>query len=283
LKVFQKIGCFLIYSNLFIAACSVLMAHQTFQFLLNSRSDFNLLAFIFFATICSYSFHWFLTSHSVIPSPRINWTTNNKVIHVILFLIGLAGAGFFFFMLIEYWFWLLIASAITFLYSAPKIPHKYFRALRKVALGKTIFLSMVWMYVTTVLPIVVSNKEWNTSFTLFIIGRFFLIYAICILFDLRDREDDKEAGIRSLITYLSKRNIFIVFIFSLCIYLIVTIWLLYCGYELKSIVVLLIPGIIVGLLYNYANKNFSDTLYYFVLDGLMALSAMLMLIPGLSS
>lgn len=259
------------------------MAHQTFQFLLNTRSDFNLLAFIFFATICSYSFHWFLTSHSVIPSPRINWTTNNKIIHVILFLTGLAGAGFFFFMLIEYWFWLIIASAITFLYSAPKIPHKYFRALRKVALGKTIFLSMVWMYVTTVLPIVVSNKEWNTSFILFIIGRFFLIYAICILFDLRDREDDKEAGIRSLITYLSKRNIFIVFIFSLCIYFIVTIWLLHYGYELKSIVVLLIPGIIVGLLYNYANKNFSDTLYYFVLDGLMALSAMLMLIPGLSS
>jgi hypothetical protein len=41
---------------------------------------------------------------------------------------------------------------------------------------------------------------------------------------------------------------------------------------------LLVPGVIVLLLYNYAKRNFSDYLYYFILDGLMMLSALLMLV-----
>ena len=43
---------------------------------------------------------------------------------------------------------------------------------------------------------------------------------------------------------------------------------------------LLIPGAITAALYSYARKNFSDLLYYFVLDGLMALSALLTLLFG---
>lgn len=257
------------------------MGIQTFRFFLHSPPNWHLLSFIFFATICSYSFHWYLTSHSVIPSPRVSWTVRHKSIHLFLFLIGLTGATIFFFLLIDYWLWLLIAAIITFLYSAPKIPHPYFRVLRKVALGKTIFLAMVWMYVTTILPIIISQQPWTSYFLLFIFSRFFLIYAICILFDLRDREDDKAAGIRSLITFLNQRNIFIAFIFTLLLFVIATLWLLQYGYQWPSILILLIPGVIVASLYNYAKTNFSDMLYYFILDGLMAFSAILMLISGI--
>lgn len=137
---------------------------------------------------------------------------------------------------------------------------------------------MVWMYVTTILPVLVSGQPWRTDFTLFIISRFFLIYAICILFDYRDRQDDKAAGVRSLITFLSKKNIFYLFVFSLTVFAIATIWLLQFDYGVLHILILLVPGIITACLYNYASKNFSDMLYYFVLDGLMALSAIIMLV-----
>ena len=90
-------------------------------------------------------------------------------------------------------------------FSADQICEFYFRVLRKVALGKTIFLAFVWMYVTTILPAIISDSEWNTSYVLFVVSRFFQIYAICILFDWRDREDDKADGIRSLITYLNEK------------------------------------------------------------------------------
>lgn len=137
------------------------------------------------------------------------------------------------------------------------------------------------MYVTTILPIIVSEQSWKPDFTLFVLSRFFLVYAICILFDLRDREDDKADGIRSMITFLSKRNIFILFTFSLLAFAGATIGMLQFDYPLMSILIILIPGIIVASLYHYAKSNFSDLLYYFVLDGLMALSAILMLITGI--
>jgi hypothetical protein len=53
------------------------------------------------------------------------------------------------------------------------------------------------------------------------------------------------------------------------------------GISNLRIAVLLLPGIIVTVLFNYSKKHFTDTLYYFVLDGMMAFSSLLMLIPGI--
>lgn len=274
-------GRFFIYSNLFIAVCAVLMVNQTSQLLLHSLPGTHLTAFVFFATLCSYSFHWYLTSSSVLPSPRIVWLKKNHSVHLVLFLVGLAGSAVFFFYLRPIWPWLLVSAFVTFLYSAPKIPHRYFRALRKVAIGKTIFLAFVWMYVTTVLPIVESDATWSGDFFLFMISRFFLIYAICILFDLRDREDDKAAGIRSLITYLNETAISNLFVISLVLFSASTLWMLNYNHRTTDIILLLIPGFITAVLFRYASRHFSDMLYYFVLDGLMALSALLMLVAGI--
>ena len=277
----KRLFLFFVYSNLFIAGCAVAMVDQTYRFLLQSPVNVHFLFFVLFSTLCSYSFHWYLTSHSVIPSPRLKWLEKNRVIHIILFIIGLIGACIFFIYLLPYWFWLLIAVLITFLYSAPKLPHRYFRALRKVALGKTIFLAFVWMYVTTILPIIISDREWNTSYVLFAVSRFFQIYAICILFDYRDREDDKADGIRSLITYLDEKGIFYLFTFSLIVFGICTVLLYRYDYKISDIIIVLIPGILTASLYQYAKRNFFDIFYYFFLDGLMAFSALLMLISSI--
>jgi 4-hydroxybenzoate polyprenyltransferase len=269
---------FFIYSNLFIALCAVLMVYQTYELLLHTTPAFYFTAFIFSATICSYSFHWYLTPTDIeIISPRTQWLSRYKKIHLALFFIGLAGAAGSGFFLLNHWYWLLLSAFITFLYSAPKIPHPYFKLLRKVALAKTVFLAFVWMYVTTILPLLISDQPWRTDFSLFAAGRFFLIYAICILFDYRDREYDKSIGIRSLITWLSDKNITLLFIISLLFFLIFTGWLIRYGYSSGVVIILLLPGAITAGLYRYAKRNFSDMLYYFVLDGLMALSSLMTL------
>ena len=277
----KRLFLFFVYSNLFIAGCAVAMVDQTYRFLLQSPVNVNFILFVLFSTLCSYSFHWYLTSHSVIPSPRLKWLEKNRNIHVVLFIVGLAGAGIFFFYLLSYWHWLLIGVLITFLYSAPKLPHRYFKFLRKVALGKTIFLAFVWMYVTTILPVIISDREWNTSYVLFAVSRFFQIYAICILFDYRDREDDKADGIRSLITYLDEKGIFYLFTFSIIVFGICTGLLYRYDYKISDIIILLIPGILTAALYQYAKRNFFDIFYYFFLDGLMAFSALVMLISSI--
>jgi len=269
---------FFIYSNLFIAICALLMVNQTYELFLKTAPDQYLLAFIFSATVCSYSFHWWLTSQSLLNSPRIEWLKEHRVFHLILFFIGLIGSIIFFLYLSSFWFPLFIAAVTTFLYSAPKIPHPYFRSLRKIAIGKTIFLALVWMYVTTVLPVLFAGVIWTIPIILFVTGRFFFIYAICIMFDFRDRADDKAIGIRSMITLFSEKGVDKLFFISLLIYAICTILLLHYDFTPLEIILLLIPAFITAAIYEYAKRHFSDYLYYFILDGLMMFSALLMLI-----
>jgi len=114
--------------------------------------------------------------------------------------------------------------------------------------------------------------------SLFVVSRFFLIYAICILFDRRDRQEDKAKGIRNLITYLNETGIKTLFIFSLLVFAVSTIALSFYQYTTFIILLLLIPGVMTAFLYNYSKKRESDVLYYFSLDGLMALSSALTLL-----
>jgi 4-hydroxybenzoate polyprenyltransferase len=199
-------------------------------------------------------------------------------VHLILYFIGLIGSGICFILLRQHWFWIAFGAFVTFLYSAPKIPVKVFARLRRIAIGKTIFLSFVWMYVTTILPLLISANAWRPNFTWLALSRFFLIYGICILFDYRDRDDDKANGIRSMITWLNEKGINILFACSVALFIIFTGALYKNGFTLQVALLLLVPGLIVAALYGYAKRNFSDYLYYFVLDGLMMLSGLLLMI-----
>jgi 4-hydroxybenzoate polyprenyltransferase len=129
------------------------------------------------------------------------------------------------------------------------------------------------------MPVFIANvPHFSHQMKLFAASRFFLIYGICILFDYRDREDDRDEGIRSMITYFDEKGVDRLFSFSMLAFVLFTLGLLFTGSSLLSVIVLLMPGFILVFLYPYAKRNFSDYLYYFVLDGLMMLSGLLMLI-----
>jgi 4-hydroxybenzoate polyprenyltransferase len=276
--VLRKIVDLFVFSSLYIAICAVVMIWQTSHLLLGAAPSGRLIGFVFFSTICSYNFHWWLTPRSMSPSHRVNWTFRHKTLHFILYLVGAVGAAVYFFYLWHYLAALLFGVLLTFLYSAPKLPQPMFRQLRKIAVGKTLFLAFVWVYVTTVLPVIVADAPWNLSFILFTAGRFFLIYAICIIFDYRDREDDKAHGIRSLITLLNEQGIDRLFWISIGLFFLSSVALSFFHYPALYILLLLVPGIITAVLYRNAKRNFSDDLYYIVLDGLMMFSGVLMLI-----
>ena len=273
--MFKKLFDLFLFSSLFIALCAVMMTLQTNDLLHLEYNKTNYLAFVFFSTICSYNFHWYLTPDSFTEHDRALWTRHHKRLHLVLFFIGMAGSGWFFFSFVHQWFWLSVPVVLTFLYSAPKLPYAPFAWLKKVAIGKTLFLSLVWLYVTTLAPIILGGRDWRQEYVYFTCSRFFLVYAICIVFDYRDREHDRKDGIRSMITYFSETGINVLFYGSLLVFLIATVALYFSGYSVLTILFLLIPGVIVLALFNTAKRNFSDYLYYFVLDGLMMLSALL--------
>ena len=265
---------FFIFSSLFIAGCAVLMVYQVNDLFKLQYRPAHYLWFVFFSTICSYNFHWYFTPDTTSENRRILWTHKHKRIHLLFIIVSGIGAFLFFLPLIEYWLWIGISVLLTFLYSAPKLPFRAAFFLRKIAIGKTIFLSMVWTYVTTILPFILSGESWTPSHVLFCTGRFFFIYAICIIFDFRDREQDKREGIKSMITSFNEKGINILFYISLALSFISTAALYYYAFPMPLVLVLLLPLFIVAGLYNYMKKHFSDYLYYFILDGMMVFSAL---------
>lgn len=239
---------------------------------------FVLYAFVFFGSVCSYNFHWYLTP----PNPtegsyKQRWSISNRHLHLVLFAVGVIGSGVTSLLLLKHWMWLGVTAFLTFLYSAPKIDYPPFVFLRRIAVGKTIFLAFAWTHVTTLLPLLVSDVSLTPEMIWFVVNRFFFLYAICIVFDRRDVESDRKAGIKSLITYLTQKGIDQLFWASLLVvlltFIILSNWL-----PVVQLILLAIPAVIMSLLYSYAKKNPSDYLYYFLLDGLMAFSAPMLIL-----
>lgn len=266
---------FFLFTSLYISLCAVIMVYQAYALIIGQPVNIYFAAFVFFSTVSSYNFHWALTPHSVAPSQRLQWEERHKSYHLLLSIAGLIGSVVFLFFLENGWVYIIPSVILTFLYSAPKIPLPVFQLLKRVAIGKTIFLALIWAYVTSFLPVLIEHAV-TTKAILFFIAQFFLIYSICILFDFRDREDDKADGIRSMITYFDEKRIDILFAISVVIYVGLTLLLLKYDLTWIHISVLLVPAAILVGLYKHAKKNFSDYLYYFVLDGLMMLSGLLL-------
>ncbi len=265
---------YFIFGNFFIAICAVVMfLHTKLFFPLNI--DTNFIPFIFFSTLCSYSLHWYLTRHENAVSLRMEWTARHRKFLMGLFIISLIGAGISFIPLLGFYKLLIPIAFITFMYTAPKIPVQPFIAIRKIAVMKTTYLTLVWVFITAVLPVLVSVNNWDAAQTLFTINRLFLIFPICVLFDYRDRKEDILEGIKNIATILSERGLDIVF--RICMLLnflsafllqnILPNWF----YTICNIA----PSILLILTYKTSKYTKSDLWFYFYLDGLMMLSGLM--------
>ena len=254
------------------------MAYQSF-YLFGMRTEPVFLAFVFCGTVCSYNFHWWLTPPAAEGpvSLKNRWNLGNRRLHLILAIMFFIASAALLVLLRQHLLWLAGAALVTFLYSAPKIPGDTTRLLRKIAYGKTIFLALAWTYITAMLPLLISLADWEQPHYLFCINRFFLIYAICILFDLRDRERDQQEGIRSLVTQLPVSAVHFLYWGVVAVFFITSAWLA-MYFPFSVILALTVPGLIISFLYGWFRRQHTDFVYYFILDGLMAFSMPLLLV-----
>ncbi len=281
IRLFTKIFDFFVFSSIYITLCAVVMVWQSF-YVFHLPVHYDFLFFVFFGTLCSYNFHWYLTPAAFGGSYRTMWSIRNKWLHFILFLVGFTGSVYYVWQLRTHWQWLVATAFITFLYSAPKMPYRPSLFLRRIAIAKTIFLAYAWTHITAFLPLELYDPNWTNSHYTFVVNRFYLIYPICILFDYRDREADRKAGIRSMITQFDEKGIDIVFWGSMITFFITGIMMCFQGLSFEFVLALIIPGILVAILYKPSKQNISDYFYYFTLDGLMMLSALLLPLTKLS-
>ena len=260
------------FSNAYIALAAVMMCYCS-QRLFGLFFDKNLAIFVFFATVCSYSLHWYLT-FSEIKTPRILWTDENRSLLKLLFVASLLLVFFSFFYVFSLWKILFPLAFFTFLYTAPKVPFRFFRFLQGFAAAKTLYLAVVWLCVTVVLPFENAKIAWTNEMLLFAFNRFLLIGTVCMLFDYRDRDED--FGIKNLITYFDEKKLNIAF-YATAFCFLLTCFFLKNTFSNFKIFALALPYFILISIFSVLKNTKNDYWFYVVLDGVMMVSGVVLL------
>lgn len=268
---------YLIFGNIFIAVCSVLMVYYTFA-VFNSPVSYTLLGFVFFASISSYSFHSYLPTTEKEYSEKVKWVLTHRTYLLTSLLIGALGSAIFLFYLKQDIKLILTLVLFTVLYSSPKIKFEKFTFFKQFGTAKTLYLAAIWTLVTVSLPLSAIVSYDTAAGVLFFINRFFLIYAICILFDLKDKEYDIQRGIKSIVTILDERKIQVLFIICIILFFISSLAFYIFMKSIAVIATLIIPGILLLFLLKKSKETKSDYWFSFVLDGVMMLSSILYLL-----
>lgn len=241
---------------------------------LKGFTDHTFLWFMFFSTLLSYSFHSIVNTVYTSVSPRHEWNVRNrKFLFAMLFFSAAVSGTIFLTNYLDNILPFVAGGLLTFVYSAPNLEGKLFEFMRRIAFGKTIFLAFMWIYATTMLPILAHDPT-SDFISAFLGSRFYLVYAICIVFDLRDREEDRQKGIRALPTMLNDTPVRLFYFASIAVSAFFSFMYTWPSISVTT-VILLIPVIISLFIFRLIQARESEMLYYVYLDGLMMLSAIL--------
>jgi 4-hydroxybenzoate polyprenyltransferase len=270
---------FILSHSLFVALCAVALCFQTVQ-ILHINISYWFYAFVFCATLCSYNFYY-LVSGYVFGGRKIENLLTKQLTQVLFFCAAFAGTAISFFNLQFVGYSMLIAGALTFVYTIPLLPIKQLKVLQTVGFTKTLLLAFSWAYITVFLPYT-QNCLFNVvAMKLLFCVRFVYLLLLCIIFDDRDIEVDKIKGLHSLATMVTPKTLQKIMLSLFVLYFLLVIVF---GWHTKNILqplMLSVAGIAAAAVYQLSKNKRSYLFYYFVVDGLMLLTALLTFIVAI--
>jgi hypothetical protein len=153
---------------------------------------------IFFATLFLYNLDNLLpykTGQQMVLSERKKWLlTHRKFLKAVVTISGLAAFMLFLKLLphIPLAF-ILPVFLVSILYSLPFLPGKNKRIpLRDVPFLKVFLIAGVWSALTVLLPLLIAGENLDTEYNqTLLLRRFLFIFALTLLFDIRDVQKDK--------------------------------------------------------------------------------------------
>ena len=268
---------FLGYSNLFLAlavAFSTLQGGFIFNYASRSAVHFSLVNFI--AAFFLYNLQRIYQSSLPTTDSRLLWYRKNKKwIFTISILLVLVFAGRIWDIFMTFKEGVVVygvCALLSILYFLPPFN------LRKIPCLKQFFIALVWVMVCIVIPFLFQASDFigldnfDKNVWLYIASQFCFIAALCIPFDIRDMEKDKEEGTKSLPVVLGLQKSKIAAIILLIIYLVLAFFI-----DIKSLVG--IRGIV--FLVSVAAVYFSNPSrhrYYFIffVEGIIVLQTILL-------
>jgi 4-hydroxybenzoate polyprenyltransferase len=178
--------------------------------------------------------------------------------------------------------WVLVAggvfiAAFTFAYSLPLLPFKNKKRLRDFGWLKILVLAGVWTSVTSLLPILCWHKS-IADYPFEILLRFVFIFALCIVFDIRDIATDRRNRIETLPYKVGLKNSYRLIDAAIALFIVLSI-VQYMRYPVESrLVAAIVTGMTTKLVVVYLRCKPSDRAYLLLADGMMLFYAALVLI-----
>lgn len=267
------------HSQLFVACCSLLLGYET-VLIAEAETNFASLALIFFATLFIYN-----TSRLTIAIQSdekknlTGLTVLGRKQHLALALFSLF-ASFMFLTQLDIP-QLLIFSLTAFFsiaYMMPfKIRNKRIPGLRNNLIFKNILLSLIWSLATCLLPLSdASGQIFSEPMIWMLVRRFLFIYALTTIFDLKDLEADKKEGIRTIARIAGNTGTRIISLLALSFFVILIFMdPNFTIYAYKA--ALLTSAFITALIIVMAHPKENRSNFVFVVDGAMAIQALLVI------
>lgn len=192
-----------LFGNIYIALGTVCLIQSTLIQIGQTDHFPAYSALSFFATLFVYNFQriFYKAPKGKPGSVRRAWISEHQLLIRSLAAIGFTGAGIsFFFNDYKILLYLVPLLALCILYFAP------FIRLRKNPWLKLLTLVGVWTMVTAVVPVLLANTAFSQNIVLHIIVRFVFMIAICIPFDIRDLQLDKEDAVITIPHLIGEKN-----------------------------------------------------------------------------
>jgi 4-hydroxybenzoate polyprenyltransferase len=273
----------LVNSNIYISLAAVMLTIAT-QIQLGMKPELHPYLFlIFFATLCEYNVHRFITvitKKAALESPKHKWVKDNLIGFYLL--VFLSVAGFFVVALMakrEVLFGLAPIAALTLFYSIPVYGNKksIFR-LRGIPYLKIFMISFTWSAVTILLPVIQTGHHFPPyHVALMLIERFVFVFAITIPFDTRDMEADKAAKLKTLPLLLGEqRSMNLAY---LSIFIFAALCIVHYAYinQFSILIAMMLSAITTWMFLKWDRAKKLPLYHYAILDGTMFLQGFFVL------
>lgn len=263
---------------MFVSICAVALCIETNYLLHLPLNKPGFYFFVFGGVLFQYNLHYFVKKTAHFNSSYLNWSQKNRGLHLIL-----AGVGILFILTgvfdfkIYHFFILLILGLITLIYSLPLLPFTHKKRLKDFGILKITTLVLFWTLITVWLPATQVNYI-PKSYLLVFISRFVFLFALCLVFDIRDTEIDKKENIRTipLITGIKKSYLLIYSLLGLFIMLALIQYAKVNDTGRLNAMILSTAATFIMII--YTRKNKSEIAYLTCIDGMMLLQAFLVII-----
>ena len=269
---------FIEQSHLFIACCASLLAVQSF---LISHSEILWLQvlLVFFSTLAVYNLSAISLSVFMPGNNRsIRVSFKGERLNIILLsvsvpaiLLLLPSCNF------KQAFIFLLVTVMALLYMMPvTINRQQLPAVRHHWLVKNILLALIWAVATVIIPLSGDAPAgWDDETGWMLVRNFFFIYALTVIYDLRDLNTDSREGMKTLAMVAGKQGARIIALLALIIVVVLAFADESTGSGIRWSLTL--SSLAAALVVIMSGPPRERSFYTWAVDGMMALQAILVI------